>query len=249
MNKDKAYKLLALQEKISNSKAKELIDKGLVFHKNEKIKLARKLLNNSAKFVIRESKKLELIFEDDEIIAVNKPYSMLSEEVQKKLNYKLLNRLDKETSGLLLLCKNEEARMKFIKEFKEQRVYKAYIAVLNGIVAQEMEINEAILVKKTKNSAFAKVSKDGLSAHTKIIPLMVNAKKSLVKILITTGRTHQIRLHTAFIKHGILGDEKYAKSKSFRMFLHSLECKILNYHFIAPLDKEFEELGFKNLTF
>lgn len=251
MNKEKAYKLLALQEKISNSKAKELIDRGLVFYKNEKIQLARTMLNSSAKFTVKKLQDIKIIFEDDKIIAVNKPYSILSEEIQDKLKTRLLNRLDKETSGLLLLCKDEDFRIKCIKEFKNQNVYKSYIAILNGIVPQEIDINEPILVKKTKNSAFAKISKDGLEAHTKIIPLMVNVKKTLAKIIIKTGRTHQIRLHTAFINNGILGDEKYAKSHSVRMFLHSFECKIFNYHFIAPLDSDFEKLGFdiKNLNF
>lgn len=249
--KEKAYKLLALQEKISNSKAKELIDRGLVFYKNEKLKLARELLSKSAKFVVKKQKKIEIIFEDEKIIAVNKPFAMLSAEVEKSIQARLLNRLDKETSGLLLLCKNEDFRLKCINEFKKQNVYKSYIAVLNGIVPEVLEIDEPILVKKTQNKAFAKISKEGQSAYTKIIPLMINAKKTLAKIIIKTGRTHQIRLHTAFAGYGVVGDERYAKIPSQRMYLHSFECAIFDYHFRADLDESFEKFGFelKNLNF
>ncbi|EAK8179528.1 RNA pseudouridine synthase, partial [Campylobacter jejuni] len=76
-------------------------------------------------------------------------------------------------------------------------------------------------------------------------------KKTLAKIIIQTGRTHQIRVHAKFIKHGVIGDEKYAKISSDRMYLHSYEIKIFDYYFKAELDNSFAKVGFeiKNLDF
>ncbi|MCW1361138.1 RluA family pseudouridine synthase [Campylobacter sp. US33a] len=248
---EKAYKLLALQEKISNNRAKELIDQGCVFVSDKKVLLARGMLDTKTKFNIIFPRKSHILFEDENLIAVNKSFATISEGLEKQFNAKLLNRLDKGTSGVLLLCKNEEFRLKCIEEFKKQRVYKSYLAIVSGILAEEVEVNEPILTLKNKHGAVSKISKNGLSANTLITPLMVQGKKTLVKAVINTGRTHQIRLHCAHIKHGIIGDDKYAKIASNRMFLHSYETQIFNYSFKASLDESFNQFGFdiKNLIF
>ncbi|MBM0636988.1 RluA family pseudouridine synthase [Campylobacter sp. VicNov18] len=248
---EKAYKLLALQEKISNREAKDLIDRGCVFSQGKKIILARTLMSDKARFNIIKTKNPQIIFEDEKIIAINKPYAYVSEDLQRQFNAKLLNRLDKETSGVILLSKNEDFRELCIEEFKKHKVYKSYIAVLNGVLAEEIEVNEPIFTIKTKAGALSKISKEGLSASSLITPIMVQGKKTLAKIVIKTGRTHQIRVHTNFIKHGVIGDEKYAKIPNDRMYLHSYELKIFDYNFRANLDSDFEKFGFeiKNLDF
>ena len=248
---DKAYKILARQEKISHNVAKSLIDSGLVFCGAQKVAIARALMSANSRFIVKKPQKARFVFEDDKIIVVNKPFAMTSENLEKEFKAKLLNRLDKETSGLILLYKDEKFRAKCIEEFKKQRVFKSYLAILNGVLADEITINEPILSIKSKQSAFSKVSKEGLPAQTTLTPLLVSGKKTLVKAVIATGRTHQIRVHCAFIKHGIIGDEKYAKSTAKRMFLHSYELGIFEYKFRANLDESFNEFGFeiKNLDF
>ncbi len=242
---DKAYKLLALQENISNREAKELIDKGCVFSHGKKIIVARALMNTKTKFSLVKTKNPNVIFEDEKIIAINKPYAYISEDLEKKFNAKLLNRLDKETSGVILLCKDENFRKLCIEEFKKHRVFKSYIALLDGILAEETEVNEPIFTLKAKGGAISKISKDGLAASSLFIPIMMQAKKTLAKIIIKTGRTHQIRVHAKFIKHGIIGDEKYAKISSDRMYLHSYEIHIFDYKFKAELDTSFSKFGFE----
>ncbi len=248
---EKAYKLLALQEKISNREAKELIDNACVFLKGKKITLARALVSENSKFVVKKIPNSKVIFEDSKIIAINKAPFFVSENLEKQFKAKLLNRLDKETSGLILLCKDEDFRQICIKEFKNQKVFKSYIAILDGIIAQNLELNEPILTIKGKNGAFSKISKEGLEAKSVIEPLMVEGKKTLAKIIIQTGRTHQIRVHSTFAKHGVIGDEKYAKIPAQRMFLHSFELGILDYFFRADLSDDFNAFGFdiKNLDF
>ncbi|MBX2078564.1 RNA pseudouridine synthase [Campylobacter peloridis] len=248
---EKAYKILAMQEKISNNLAKELIDKGCVFAMGKKVLIARALMNSKTKFMIQKIKKPKILFEDNDIIALNKPYGEISEKLEKTFNAKLINRLDKETSGVLLLSKEEKFRLKCIQEYKKQNVYKSYLAIVDGVIAEELEICEKITTIKNKNGAFSKIDKFGLEAHTQVIPLMVNAKKTLIKAIIKTGRTHQIRVHLNHIKHGIIGDEKYARINAARMYLHSYETHIFDYKFKAFLDESFNAYGFevKNLNF
>ncbi|MCX2682795.1 RluA family pseudouridine synthase [Campylobacter sp. MIT 21-1685] len=248
---EKAYKLLAFQERISHKKAKDMIDKGCVFSQGRKIILARTLMDKKSKFEVLQIKKAHILFEDNRILAINKPYNCISEDLEKLYKAKLLHRLDKQTSGVLVLCKDDAIRKKCIEEFREQRVFKSYIAVLDGVLAEQITINEPLLTMKIKGGAYTKVSKQGLQALSIITPLMVIGKKTLAKVVIQTGRTHQIRVHTAFIKHGIIGDEKYAKISARRMYLHSYEIRFLEYSFKAHLDETFSQMGFeiKNLDF
>ena len=242
---EKAYKLLAIQENISNNEAKALIDDGLVSAKGVKIKVARELMSENTKFVVQKIAKPVKIYEDENLIAVNKPNFVTSESLKKIFNANLLNRLDKETSGVILLYKNDEFREIAIKEFKNMKVKKTYLAIVNGIVSEDIVIDSPILTLKTKGGAISKISKDGKTAITEVYPLMVSGKKSLVKINIQTGRTHQIRIHLASINHAVIGDEKYGKNRNKRMFLHAYETEILGLKFKANLDKSFNEFGFE----
>ena len=247
--KDKAYKILAKQKNISNNTAKDLIDQGLVFVNDKKINIARILIDDKTKLIIKKEKKSKLIYEDDKIIAINKVYNQKSENLEIEFKAKLLNRLDRETSGIILLYKDEKFRQECIEEFKKQKVFKSYLAIVYGVLAEKTIIEEPIKTIKSKYGAFSKISHNGLYAKTIIEPLLINGKKTLIKVIISTGRTHQIRVHSAYLNHGIIGDEKYAKIPATRMFLHSWELKIFDYNFKACLDDSFNEFGFdiKNL--
>lgn len=132
---DKAYKLLAIQEKISNAKAKDLIDRGLVKVGDKKVMIARGEIKVDTKFSVKELAKTKVIFEDDDILVVDKPAFITADEVAKTFKDAiLLNRLDKETSGVMMFAKNEEFQKKAIKEFAQNRVYKEYVAIVESII-------------------------------------------------------------------------------------------------------------------
>lgn len=245
MKDEKAYKLLALQEGISNNEAKELIDAGLVSAKGQKIAIARALMSVGTKFSVQKMPRPSVIFEDENLIAIDKPAFLTSEKISEIYKFPLLHRLDKETSGVLLLVKNDEFKKRVIDEFKKMRVNKVYVAILRGIISQKITINEPILTIKTKNGAHSKLSKDGKEAISEISPLMIIGKKSLVKVIIKTGRTHQIRLHASAINAPILGDEKYGKNSADRMFLHAYEIAFLGYKFNSKIPNDFNKLGFE----
>lgn len=242
---EKAYKLLAAQEGISNNEAKELIDSGLVFAQGKKVVIARALMSPTTKFSIKNAAKPKIIFEDENLIAINKPYGTTSEKISEMFKFPLLHRLDKETSGVLLLVKNDEFALRAKAEFKKLAVEKNYIAVVKGLVGDEVFIDEPILTIKGKTGAISKLSKDGKQAISEVYPLMIVGKKSLVKVSIKTGRTHQIRVHLASIDFPIIGDEKYGKNTSDRMYLHSYSIALLGYSFVAPIPSEFGSFGFE----
>lgn len=245
---DKAYKLLALQEKISNSKAKELIDKGVVKVGDKKVLIARGEIRTDTKFTIKEINKVKVIFEDKDILVVDKPAFLTADEVCKKFeNAILLNRLDKETSGVMMFAKNEEFQKKAIKEFQSNRVYKEYVAIVEGKVVDEIEIDKPILTTKDRGMAKSKIDvKRGKPAKSTVYPLLVEGNKSKIKVVIESGRTHQIRVHLNSVGLPIIGDAIYGRVSSNvnRVLLHSKITKIFDYTFEAHEPKEFKVYDF-----
>ena len=243
MAKEKAYKLLALQENISNRSAKDMIDRGLVFCKGRKVMVARAELDADSRFRVEKLSKIKVIFEDNKILAVDKPASLTSDEVEKKFDAKLLHRLDKGTSGVILLVKDKEFQKIAIEEFRKKRVYKEYIAIVNGKIAEPIDIEDPIITIKKGNSFFSKVSKNGREAITHIEPLMIEGRKSKVKVVIETGRTHQIRAHLKSVGFPIVGDELYGGKEFKRLMLHAHKISLLGYNFESPEPKEFLRLS------
>ena len=241
--KEKAYILLAKQENISNRKAKELIDRGIVFARDKKIKIARGLIETNTRFKIIALPQIKKLYEDENLLVVDKPPFVTSEEVAMQFKTPLLHRLDKETSGILLMVKNDEFQQKAIKEFKNRNVYKEYIAWVEGIVSDKEVIDLPIKIVKTKSGAFARVSAKGEEAVTEIEPILAFRTKSKIKAVIHTGRTHQIRAHLKAIEHPIIGDEKYGGMTYKRVMLHHHKFKIFDYEFVSkePFDFKMQE--------
>jgi 23S rRNA pseudouridine1911/1915/1917 synthase len=242
MANEKAYKILALQEGVSNSQAKSMIDRGLVYVGNKKVMIARGELDSKTLFRVVKVEKLKPIFENDEIIVVDKPAYVNSDEIERQLKPAvLLHRLDRETSGVLMLVKDEDFRQKAIKEFKQDRVYKEYIAWVEGIISEPIDVDKPILTQKKNNKAYSNVSAKGKPARTEVFPDLVSANKTKVKCVIHNGRTHQIRTHLRYIDHSIVGDEQYGGRRAKRVMLHAHKVRLLGMEFTAPEPKIFKD--------
>ncbi len=240
MATEKAYKLVAIQEGISNSSAKSMIDRGLVYVGNKKVMIARGEINTDTRFRVMKLEKAKIIFENDDIVVVDKPPYINSDELERQFKPAvLLHRLDRETSGVLMLVKNEEFREKAIKEFKKDKVYKEYIAWVEGIMSEPIEVDKGITTQKKNNKAFSNVSPKGKPARSEFFPDLVSAGKTKIKCIIHNGRTHQIRVHLRYIDHSIVGDEQYGGRKAKRVMLHAHKVRILGMEFTAPEPKEF----------
>lgn len=243
-NGEKAYKLLAAQMDISNAQAKGMIDRGLVYVGNKKVMIARGELDPKTVFIVHEIAKVKPIFENDDLIVVDKPAFMNADEVERQFKgARLLHRLDRETSGVLMLVKNEEFREKAIAEFKKDKVYKEYVAWVEGVFTEEVMIDRPIITEKRHNKAYSKVSSKGKPARSEVYPLEVSGKKSKVKVLIHEGRTHQIRTHLRSIEHPIVGDELYGGRRAQRVMLHAKKVELLGMTFEAKEPKIFAHFG------
>jgi 23S rRNA pseudouridine1911/1915/1917 synthase len=239
---EKAYKLLALQQDISNNKAKELIDRGVVYVADRKVKIARAQLPDDTIFRIEIPDDIEIIYQDDDIVVVNKPAMVDSYEIQDAIEgAELLHRLDRETSGVLLLAKNPDFLKQAIEAFRQRKVTKQYVAWVEGVLYEEIDIDLPIHTIK-KGKAFSKIDeKLGKPARTHVRPNEVQGKKSKVDITIDTGRTHQIRVHMAHEGYPIVGDEQYgSRTRAKRVLLHAASISLLGRTYSAPEPKDIQ---------
>ena len=168
----------------------------------------------------KPSKKIETVFEDENILIVFKPAGIEtttkdktykdSESLEELTKAKACHRLDKNTEGLVVLAKNNESENCLIDAFKEHKIKKEYIAVVGGKIDKNGE-NFEDFVKKEQNfvKICSKNDKNAKIAKLSYIPIDSKNDLSLLKINLETGRTHQIRVQLSH--HGIfvLGDEKY----------------------------------------
>ncbi len=187
------------------------------------------------------------LYEDDYLLAIDKPVGLVCEdkELQKYLpEYKgritLVHRLDKETSGVLLLAKTPEAKERMKKLFAERQIEKRYIALVHGLMLKEEGVIDSKLVikKRIQGQTIYGVSLGaGEAASTLWKCLQKGVSTSLLECQPITGRTHQIRVHMSSIGHPIVGDILYGNRSNEkgvqRCLLHAHTVRFLN-----PYSKE-----------
>ena len=200
---------------------------------------------------------LEIIYEDENITVVNKPSGMPTHESlnnrgaslanallfryqNKPYVFRATNRLDKDTSGVVVTANNRLYASYLSKMIKDGKVDKQYIAVVSGEITSDGEINAPIdrigesIIKRA-------VREDGEEAITKYKVLKSSSKATVLLVTPITGRTHQIRVHMAHIGHPIIGDELYGGDTSdiSRQALHCLKmCFDGKNTFYAPLSDD-----------
>ncbi len=246
MDKEKAYKLLAAQMGLSNAKAKALIDRGVVYVGNRKVAIARGELPIDTKFRVLNLQRSEVIFENDEVIALNKPAFLTSDEAIRDFEgARLLHRLDRETSGVLLSAKTKRFEKRALEAFRARAVYKVYTCWVEGIVSEPFTVDKPILTLKRGGRAYSKIDRKGKPAVSHVEPLLISGKRSKVRVVIETGRTHQIRVHLRNAGFPIIGDAQYGvpSNQTNRMLLHALQVRLLGYDFKAPEPKGFDVLA------
>ena len=171
---------------------------------------------------------LEILYDDFDIIMVNKPPFMVVHptkshfentiangithyinEKGEKVKIRFVNRLDMNTSGLVIVAKNPYAQFVLSSDMKEDNVEKVYIAVVKGIVKEDKATIDAPIYRPTDDSVKRVVDERGQSSitHYEVIERLNDA--TVLKLRLETGRTHQIRVHLNHIGHGIIGDELY----------------------------------------
>ena len=219
-----------------------------------------------------EATKMELniVYEDDYLMVIDKPSGLVVHPGAGNSNNTLVNgllyynkalsnkddfrpgivhRLDKDTSGLMIVAKDDKAHEILADDFKNKRVHREYIALLDGVFPQEKAIVDAPIGRSKTFFDKMEVTKDGKKAVTHIEVLKKYKDYTLVKLVLETGRTHQIRVHLSYIGYPVHNDPVYSNKKcsSFGQFLHSAYLKFEHpitkkvLEFNSKLPKEFQD--------
>lgn len=194
------------------------------------------------------------IYEDGNVIVLDKPAGLLSMPraqycPEKTLeNYGLLvHRLDRDTSGVVILAKSPDVQMFLKKQFQNRTTHKTYYAVVEGKPKHdEAKINLPI-ARDLKRPTTFRVDPNGKESETYYKVIKTDGKHSLVELRPTTGRTHQLRVHMKYLGHPILGDPLYGEEKADRLYLHANKLEIVlpsgeRKVFEAKIPKEFMDV-------
>ena len=189
--------------------------------------------------------ELPIIYLDDNVIVINKPRGVLSHAkgalndeftvadfFKRYTDYNIdtnrpgiIHRLDRDTSGVMIGARNADTATRLQKQFADRKTKKTYYAVLNGIPKLEKANVDLPIGRNPAAPSTFRVNANGKTAQTKYEVIASNDKYSLVRLEPKTGRTHQLRVHMAYINTPILGDKIYGKPAD-RMYLHAASLEI-----------------------
>lgn len=218
---------------------------------------------------------VDVVYEDKDIIVVNKPKGLVVHPANGNWDGTLVNaimaickdslsgiggeirpgivhRLDKDTSGLLIIAKNDESHLNMSNQIKDREVKKIYYALVRGVVNEDEATINMPIARSTKDRKKMAVNKNGKEAITHFKVLERFSKYTLLEVKIDTGRTHQIRVHLSEIGYPVVGDEVYSNGKNdFGIKGQLLHAKSLTFkhpitgkemHLEAELPNEFNNV-------
>lgn len=270
---------------LSRTNVQRLIESGDILVNNNTQKISYKIqAGDEISIVIPEAKEIELkpqdikvdiVYEDSDIIVVNKPKGLVVHPAVGNPDGTLVNaimnickdslsgiggeirpgivhRLDKDTTGLLIIAKNDKAHINLSEQIKNREVKKIYVALVRGIVPEDEATINMPIGRSTKDRKKMAVVKNGKEAVTHFKVLNRFKNYTLLEIKIDTGRTHQIRVHMSEIGYPVVGDMVYSNGKNeFGVEGQMLHAKSLDFkhpitekqmHLEAELPKYFKEV-------
>ena len=215
--------------------------------------------------ILPEDIPLDIVYEDDDLLVVNKPSGMVVHPAVGNYSHTLVNalmyhcnnlsqvngvirpgivhRIDADTSGLLLVAKNDMAHVDLAKQISEKRVKREYIALVDGVIKEDTATIDAPIGRDVKNRKKMCVTADNSKDAITNIRVIERYKNStLITCSLLTGRTHQIRVHMNYIGHSVINDPVYGSKKLvdplFGQMLHARKIG-----FVHPRTHEYMEFS------
>ena len=267
---------------LSRTKIKELVNDKNILVNNKAEKVSYKVQSGDVIDVTippvkplsleAENLHLDIVYEDSDVIVVNKPQGMVVHPSAGHPDHTLVNgllyhtrdladspegfrpgivhRIDKDTSGLLMIAKNDKARESLEKQLAEKINKREYLAIVHGNFEVKNGVINAQIGRNPNNRKKMAVNPKGKAAVTHFTVLEQFKNYSLVKCVLETGRTHQIRVHMKYIGHPLAGDPLYGPKKTLSGHGQFLHAKTLGFYqpstnewleFSAPLPTIFEK--------
>ena len=257
---------------LSRSQIKRKIDNGEILVNKNKVKAGYNIeLGDIISIEEDKEIKLEkedidfkILYEDEHLAIISKPQDLVvhpgagnpNNTLVNGLLYKfdnlakgsdelrpgIVHRLDKDTSGLMIIAKSDEAYFKLVKMFKTRKIKKSYLAIVYGKIDDFGVIDAPIGRDRKNRKKFCVTNHNSKRAISKYKLLKNFDNYSLVKINLITGRTHQIRVHFSYIKHPVIGDPVYGYKNKFNIDKQLLHSYILEFkHPISGQEMKFED--------
>ena len=233
------------------------VDGAIVQKPNAKFEVNAKITLN-VPATSQAKPKLPILYEDDNVLVLNKPAGLLS---MAKGEYcpeptledygMLVHRLDRDTSGVVILAKNPATQKMLRKQFQDRKAHKTYYAVVEGHPKLAEAMIDLPIARNLKRPTTFQVDQNGKASQTYYKVQQQNTRYSLVELKPKTGRTHQLRVHLDYLGTPILGDVVYGHGKpGDRLYLHAKELEITipgtsggeRKTFTAPLPPEFTKI-------
>lgn len=191
-----------------------------------------------------------VLFEDDHILIYDKPPFISSEQLSTLTQSLLVHRLDRDTTGVMILVKTPEAQKKLEEQFRSRTILKEYLALVEGNPGEKGTISGKMApLSRREGAVIWGMSPSGLPSQTNWIRLSQRGNHTLLSCTPLTGRTHQIRVHLAHIGHPIIGDTTYGRptnTKALRPLLHAHTLQFrhpatqASCSFTAPVPADFQ---------
>jgi 23S rRNA pseudouridine1911/1915/1917 synthase len=233
---------------LNRSDISKLFSKNLILVEKKPVKPSYKLrLGNEidinykmAKYDSKVDVDIPIIYEDSDVIVIDKPAGILSHSkgkdnaeqtvetfIKEKLTDNdypragIVHRLDRATSGVMICAKTRESYKFLQAQFSLRKVQKVYFAIVEGNFDVRSAIIDLPIMRDQKNQSRFKVDSRGKNAHTKYLVIEENEGNTLLELEPKTGRTHQLRVHMKYLKHPIVGDTFYDGKDADRLYLHA----------------------------
>ena len=227
----KSYNRSSLQKFIESGFVR--VDGEMVLKPNAKFSRGVKIDLKVPEIVKNTDLVPEVVYEDENVLVVNKPAGLLSEfkgeycPEATLADYGLIvHRLDRDTSGVIILAKNEETQSMLRRQFQERKTHKTYFAVVSGRLKLDEARIDLPMMRDLKRPTTFRVDANGKPAETFYRVLKTDGAHSLLELRPTTGRTHQLRVHMKYLGHPSLGDPVYGEEKADRLYLHAGRLEI-----------------------